>query len=132
VISTVGDGTSSSRNSTRQKQDDVDQRSRKGMVAFTSKFKSAAPRAVAIGVLARKLRALPLAGSTKHDFTPKQERGNEDIPEGSANRLSSHVSIDSARSTISNSSLKDLDGAEFVGSELAHYMGELNQQRMVR
>jgi hypothetical protein len=132
VISTDGDGTSSTRNGTRQKQDDAtDPRSRKGVVAFTSKFKSS-PRAAAIGVLARKLRALPLAGSTKHDFTRQQERGNEDIPEGSTNKLSSHVSIDSAKSTISNSSLKDLDGAEFVGSELAHYMGELNQQRMVR
>jgi len=131
MIATGGDGTSSTYNSTGQKQDDIDPRSRKGMVAFTSKFKSA-PRAAAIGVLARKLRALPLAGSTKHDFTPQQERGNEDIPEGSTNRLSSHVSIDSAKSTISNSSLKDLDGAEFVGSELAQYMGELNEQRMVR
>jgi hypothetical protein len=133
MIPTGGDGTSSTRNNnTRQKEDDDDDpRSRKGMVAFTSKLKSA-PRAAAIGVLARKLRALPLAGSTKHDLTPQLERGNEDIPEGSTNRLSSHVSIDSAKSTISNSSLKDLDGAEFVGSELANYMGELNQQRMVR
>jgi hypothetical protein len=126
-----GGGTSSTSNSTRRKQDGIDPRSRKGVVAFTSKFKSA-PRAAAIGELARKLRALPLAGSTKHVFTLEQERGNEDIPEGSINRLSSHVSIDSAKSTISNSSLKDLDGAEFVGSELAHYMGELNQQRLVR
>ena len=131
VISTGGGGTGSTNNSTRRKQDDIDPCSRRGVVAFASKLKSA-PRAVAIGVLARKLRALPLAGSTKHVFTPQQERGNEDIPEGSINRLSSHVSIDSAKSTISNSSLKDLDGAEFVGSELAHYMGELNQQRLVR
>jgi hypothetical protein len=122
-----GGGASSTSNSTRRKQDGIDPRSRRGVVALTSKFKSA-PRAAAIGVLARKLRALPLAGSTKHMFTPEQERGNEDIPEGSINRLSSHVSIDSAKSTISNSSLKDLDGAEFVGSELAHYMGELNQR----
>lgn len=126
-----GGGTSCTKNSTRRKQDGIDPRSRRGVVAFTSKFKSA-PRAAAIGVLARKLRALPLAGSTKHVFTPRQERGNEDIPEDSINRLSSHVSIDSAKSTISNSSLKDLDGAEFVGSELAHYMGELNQQRLAR
>ena len=126
-----GGGTSSTNSSTRRKQDGIDPSSRRGMVAFTSKFKSA-PRAATIGVLARKLRALPLAGSTKHVFTPQQERGNEDKPEGSINRLSSHVSIDSAKSTISNSSLKDLDGAEFVGSELAQYMGELNQQRLVR
>jgi hypothetical protein len=126
-----GGGTSSAKNSTRRKQDGVDHRGRRGVVAFTSKFTSA-PRAAAIGVLARKLRALPLAGSTKHMSTPQLERGNEDIPEDTVNRLSSHVSIDSAKSTISNSSLKDLDGAEFVGSELAHYMGELNQQGMVR
>jgi len=126
-----GGGTSSTKNSTRRKQDGIDPRSRRGVVAFTSKLKSA-PRAAAFGVLARKLRALPLAGSTKHVFTPQQERGSEDIPKDSTNRLSSHVSIDSAKSTISNSSLKDLDGAEFVGSELAHYMGELNQQRLVR
>jgi hypothetical protein len=127
----AGGGTSSTNNSTRQKQDGIEPRSRSGVVAFTSKFKSA-PRAAAIGVLARKLRALPLAGNTKHVFTPQQERRNEDIPEGSISRLSSHVSIDSAKSTISNSSLKDLDGAEFVGTELAQYMGELNQQRLVR
>jgi hypothetical protein len=131
VISTGDGGTGSTNNSTRRKQNDVEPCSRRGVAAFASKFKSA-PRAVAIGVLARKLRALPLAGSTKHVFTPQQERGNEDIPEDSINRLSSHVSIDSAKSTISNSSLKDLDRTEFVGSELAHYMGELNQQRLVR
>jgi hypothetical protein len=125
-----GCGTSSTKNS-RREQDGIDPRSRSGVVAFTSKFKSA-PRTASIGVLARKLRALPLAGSTKHVFSSQQERGNEDIPEDSINRLSSHVSIDSAKSTISNSSLKDLDGAEFVGSELAHYMGELNQQRLMR
>ena len=126
-----GSGRSSTRDGARWKQDGMNPRSRRGVVALTSKFKSA-PRAAAIGVLARKLRALPLAGSTKQMFTPQQERGNEDIPEDSINRLSSHISIDSAKSTISNSSLKDLDGTEFVGSELAHYMGELNKQRLVR
>jgi hypothetical protein len=135
VMPTGGGGTSSTNSSTnsstRHKHDGVNPRCRRGVVALTSKFKSA-PRAVAIGVLAKKLRALPLAGSTKQVFTPQQERGSDDIPEDSINRLSSHVSIDSAKSTISNSSLKDTDGAEFVGSELAHYMGELNQQRLVR
>lgn len=32
----------------------------------------------------------------------------------------------SIESTISNSSLQDLDETEFTGSELARYMGELN------
>ncbi|PNF17918.1 hypothetical protein B7P43_G02195 [Cryptotermes secundus] len=44
----------------------------------------------------------------------------------------SHVSTESAKSTISDSSLQDLDETEFVGSELARYMGELNQQKLVR
>jgi hypothetical protein len=120
VIPTAGDDT----RGTRRKTDVVEPRCRRGVVALTSKFRSA-PRAVAIGVLARKLRALPLAGSTR------QERGSDVIPEDAVKRQSSDVSIDSAKSTISNSSLKDLDGGEFVGSELANYMGELNQRRLV-
>ncbi|KAJ9592159.1 hypothetical protein L9F63_001275, partial [Diploptera punctata] len=36
--------------------------------------------------------------------------------------FSAHISIDSGKSTISNSSLQDLDETEFVGAELAHYM----------
>ena len=118
----------------KRKQECVEPRSRKGLVTITSKFKSA-PRAPTIGVLAKKLRCLPLTGNTKNIFTPQnkvqQEHGNEDVHEAPINRLSSHVSIDSAKSTISNSSLKDQDAAEFTGTELAHYMGELNQQRMV-
>ena len=131
----TGKATDSKSKSTRPIQEDIEPRSRKGVVTLTSRIKSV-PRAAAICVLSRTMRALPLASSTKHFVAPQhraeQEHGNdEDVPEGSINRLSSHVSIDSAKSTISNSSLKDLDGAEFVGSELAHYMGELNQQRLV-
>lgn len=55
-----------------------------------------------INVLAKRLRLLP------------RTTGN-------------HTSIDSAN-TISNSSLQDLDDPEFTGSELAHYMGELNNR----
>ncbi|XP_049772062.1 alpha-1D adrenergic receptor-like [Schistocerca cancellata] len=43
-----------------------------------------------------------------------------------------HLSIDSAKSTISNSSLQDMDEMEFDSSELAHYMGELNEQGLAR
>ena len=118
----------------RRKQEDVERRSRKGIATITSKLKSA-PRAATIGVLAKKLRALPLAGNSKGVVTPQhnaaQECADEDVHEASINRLSSHVSIDSAKSTISNSSLKDLDDTEFTGSELAHYMGELNRERLV-
>ncbi|XP_069668643.1 neuropeptides capa receptor-like [Periplaneta americana] len=100
------------------------------------------PRAATIGVLAKKLRSLPLPGTTKNLFAPQQkmdqQRGDHEsngTPRTNKPpnyRLSSHVSIDSAKSTISNSSLQDLDETEFIGSELAHYMGELNQQRLVR
>ncbi|KAH0568589.1 pyrokinin-1 receptor-like [Cotesia glomerata] len=41
------------------------------------------------------------------------------------NKIQSHTSIDSS-STLSNSSLKDLDKTEFKGSELARYMSVLN------
>jgi hypothetical protein len=110
-------------------------RSGNGIAAITKKLKSA-PRAATIGVLAKKLRSLPLPGNTKSIFAPQhkveQQQENEDIQEAPINRLSSHVSIESAKSTISDSSLQDLDETEFVGSELARYMGELNQQTLVR
>jgi hypothetical protein len=120
-------------NITRLKQEGVERRRRKGIVTITNKLKSA-PRAATIGVLARKLRALPLAANAKSVVTPQQkvaqERPDEGVNEAAMNMLSSHVSTDSANSTISNSSLKDLDEAEFTGAELAHYMGELNRQTL--
>ncbi|PSN37891.1 hypothetical protein C0J52_19899 [Blattella germanica] len=82
------------------------------------------------GVLAKKLRSLPLPGNAKSAIIVPQHKAEAD--DRCNHRLSSHVSIDSAKSTISNSSLQDLDETEFVGAELAHYMGELNRQRAVR
>ena len=98
------------------------------------------PRVRTIGVLAKKLRGFPLPGSTRTSFAPQHSiepvgGTSEEVPSRrplSNPKLSSHISIDSGKSTISNSSLQDLDETEFVGAELAHYMGELNQQRMVR
>jgi len=50
---------------------------------------------------------------------------SENVSVASPPRFHSHPSIESAN-TISNSSLQDLDKTEFIGSELAQYMGELN------
>lgn len=116
----------------KQKSDGncVGQLSGNGIAAITKRLKSA-PRPAAIGVLAKKLRSLSLPGNTKSIFAPQhkveQQNETEDIHEAP-----SHVSIESAKSTISDSSLQDLDETEFIGSELARYMGELNQQRIVR
>lgn len=108
----------------------VGQRSGNSIAAITKRLKSA-PRPAAIGVLAKKLRSLSLPGNTKSIFAPQhkveQQNEREDIHEPP-----SHVSTESAKSTISDSSLQDLDETEFVGSELARYMGELNQQKLVR
>jgi hypothetical protein len=108
----------------------VGPRSSNGIVAVTKRLKSA-PGTAAIGVLAKKLRSLSLPGNTKSIFASQhkveQQHETEDTHEPP-----SHVSIGSAKSTISDSSLQDLDETEFVGSELARYMGELNQQRLVR
>jgi hypothetical protein len=108
----------------------VEQRRSNSIVAVTKRLKYA-PRTTALGVLAKTLRSLSLPGNTKNIFTSqhKTER-SEDVNGTSINRLSSHVSIGSAKSTISDSSLQDLDVTEFVGSELAGYMAELNQQRL--
>ncbi|XP_068081213.1 pyrokinin-1 receptor-like [Anabrus simplex] len=75
------------------------------------------PRRDAIKALARRLKAFQRNGTVAvQNSTPVR---------------ASHGSIDSAKSTntISNSSLQDLDEMEFVGAELALYMGELNQHR---
>jgi hypothetical protein len=101
------------------------QRSGNSIVAVTKRLK---PRSTAIGVLAKTIRSFSLPYNTKSIFASQQKQ-SEDIHEIAINRLSSHVSIES---TISDSSLQDLDETEFVGSELARYMGELNQQRLVR
>jgi hypothetical protein len=100
------------------------------IVAVTNRFKSV-PRAGTIGVLAKKLRSLPLHGNTKSIFAPQHKIEQQHVTEDN-HGTPSHVSTDSAKSTISNSSLQDLDDTEFIGSELAHYMGQLNQQRLVR
>jgi hypothetical protein len=106
----------------------------KGIAAVTKRMKSA-PRATAIGVLAKKLRSLSLPGNTKSIFVPQykveQQQDSDDIHGIPINRLSSHVSIESGKSTISDSSLQDLDETEFVGEELVRYMGQLNEQRLV-
>jgi hypothetical protein len=104
------------------------QRSGNSIVAVTKRLK---PRTTAIGVLTKTIRSFSLPYNTKSIFASQQKQ-SEDIHETAINRLSSHVSIESAKSTISDSSLQDLDETEFVGSELARYMGELNQQRLVR
>lgn len=109
----------------------VGPRSSSGITAITNKLKST-PRGAAIGVLAKKLRSLPLPSNTKSIFITQHKMEEQHGNEAPNNRLSSHVSVDSAKSTISNSSLQDVDETEFIGSELAHYMGELNQQRLVR
>jgi hypothetical protein len=103
----------------------VGHRSSNGIATITKRLKSA-PRPAAIGALAKKLRSLSLPGNTKSIFAPQQQKESEGI-----HQTPSHVSIESAKSTISDSSLQDLDETEFVGSELARYMGELNQQRLV-
>jgi hypothetical protein len=95
------------------------------IAVITNRFKCT-PGASTIGVLAKKLRSLPLHGNTKSVATPQQK--SEQRHENEDTR---RISTDSAKSTISNSSLQDLDDTEFIGSELAHYMGQLNEQKLV-
>lgn len=96
---------------------------RNSITVITNRLK-AVPHAGTIGVLAKKLSCLPLHGNAKIIITAQHKTEQQHGTPG-------HVSADSAKSTISNSSLQDLDETEFIGSELAHYMGQLNQQRLV-
>ncbi|XP_017877673.1 uncharacterized protein LOC108623591 isoform X2 [Ceratina calcarata] len=78
------------------------------------------PRAVTLGLLAERLRQ-----GTKGLFS-SQQKNAETKPEVLP-PFQSHPSIESAN-TISNSSLQDYDETEFTGTELARYMGELNNE----
>lgn len=89
-----------------------------------------------IGCLTKKLREFPESTRTMFKQNLDEANINKNLQsvnkENKRPKLNTHSSIDSAKSTISNSSLQDMDEMEFESAELAHYMGELNQQQLAR
>lgn len=74
----------------------------------------------------KKCETNSLFGHQNERFKKKCSVENEILSTNhQVNKIKSYPCIESA-STISNSSLQDLDKIEFMGTELARYMGVLN------